>query len=189
MLECCLRYFKIETPHKGNWLRLNCLKLYEELYRRQLWQIRIAIQWRFNILQWLTSTKNCIKHHHHILFEADDVLFLRIADTCWERGNSRLTSLFGRSRFYNTDYSLLTGGTAVELGGKKKKMNLQQPTTLIPPVHPDVQMKPLPFYDVLDVLIKPSSLGMLYCPSWAYTLLCIICFFAMLSKLTCIYIV
>lgn len=43
---------------------------------------------------------------------------------------------------------------------KKKKMNLQQPPTLIPPVHPDVQMKPLPFYDVLDVLIKPSSLGM-----------------------------
>uniref|UniRef100_H3CC08 Protein inhibitor of activated STAT, 2 n=1 Tax=Tetraodon nigroviridis TaxID=99883 RepID=H3CC08_TETNG len=30
---------------------------------------------------------------------------------------------------------------------------------LIHPVHPDVQMKPLPFYDVLDVLIKPSSLG------------------------------
>ncbi|XP_006802594.2 E3 SUMO-protein ligase PIAS2 [Neolamprologus brichardi] len=37
-------------------------------------------------------------------------------------------------------------------------MNLQQPAPLIPPVHPDVQMKPLPFYDVLDVLIKPSSL-------------------------------
>ncbi|XP_070402374.1 E3 SUMO-protein ligase PIAS2 isoform X3 [Nothobranchius furzeri] len=38
-------------------------------------------------------------------------------------------------------------------------MNLQQPASLVPPVHPDVQMKPLPFYDVLDVLIKPSSLG------------------------------
>ncbi|XP_004072871.2 E3 SUMO-protein ligase PIAS2 isoform X2 [Oryzias latipes] len=38
-------------------------------------------------------------------------------------------------------------------------MNLQQPSPLIPPVHPDVEMKPLPFYDVLDVLIKPSSLG------------------------------
>uniref|UniRef100_A0A3Q1I6J4 Uncharacterized protein n=1 Tax=Anabas testudineus TaxID=64144 RepID=A0A3Q1I6J4_ANATE len=38
-------------------------------------------------------------------------------------------------------------------------MNLQQPAPLIPPVHPDVQMKPLPFYDVLDILIKPSSLG------------------------------
>ncbi|CAL8326941.1 unnamed protein product [Arctogadus glacialis] len=38
-------------------------------------------------------------------------------------------------------------------------MNLQQPDPLPPPVHPDVQMKELPFYDVLDVLIKPSSLG------------------------------
>ncbi|XP_034025427.1 E3 SUMO-protein ligase PIAS2 [Thalassophryne amazonica] len=38
-------------------------------------------------------------------------------------------------------------------------MNLQQQAPLIPPVHPDVQMKALPFYDVLDVLIKPSSLG------------------------------
>ncbi|KAM4607220.1 E3 SUMO-protein ligase PIAS2 isoform 2-T2 [Polymixia lowei] len=38
-------------------------------------------------------------------------------------------------------------------------MNLQQSAPLIPPVHPDVQMKSLPFYDVLDVLIKPSSLG------------------------------
>ncbi|CAO2594485.1 E3 SUMO-protein ligase PIAS2 [Lemmus lemmus] len=27
-----------------------------------------------------------------------------------------------------------------------------------PPVHPDVQLKNLPFYDVLDVLIKPTSL-------------------------------
>lgn len=38
-------------------------------------------------------------------------------------------------------------------------MNLQPPTPLLSPVHPDVHMKPLPFYDVLDVLIKPSSLG------------------------------
>uniref|UniRef100_A0AAR2M3J7 Protein inhibitor of activated STAT, 2 n=1 Tax=Pygocentrus nattereri TaxID=42514 RepID=A0AAR2M3J7_PYGNA len=41
----------------------------------------------------------------------------------------------------------------------KPRMNMQQPSPLMPPVHPDVQMKPLPFYDVLDVLIKPSSLG------------------------------
>ncbi|XP_052448347.1 E3 SUMO-protein ligase PIAS2-like isoform X1 [Carassius gibelio] len=41
----------------------------------------------------------------------------------------------------------------------KPMMNLQQPTSLMAPVHPDVQMKSLPFYDVLDVLIKPSSLG------------------------------
>ncbi|XP_052316780.1 E3 SUMO-protein ligase PIAS2 isoform X2 [Oncorhynchus keta] len=38
-------------------------------------------------------------------------------------------------------------------------MNLQQPAPLIPPVHPDIQMKSLPFYDVLDILVKPSSLG------------------------------
>ncbi|XP_026106197.1 E3 SUMO-protein ligase PIAS2 isoform X5 [Carassius auratus] len=41
----------------------------------------------------------------------------------------------------------------------KPMMNLQQPASLMAPVHPDVQMKSLPFYDVLDVLIKPSSLG------------------------------
>lgn len=41
----------------------------------------------------------------------------------------------------------------------KPRMNMQQPTPLMPPVHPDIQMKSLPFYDVLDVLIKPSSLG------------------------------
>lgn len=38
-------------------------------------------------------------------------------------------------------------------------MNLQQAAPLIPPVHPDIQMKSLPFYDVLDILVKPSSLG------------------------------
>lgn len=41
----------------------------------------------------------------------------------------------------------------------KPRINMQQQTPLMPPVHPDVQMKSLPFYDVLDVLIKPSSLG------------------------------
>lgn len=45
----------------------------------------------------------------------------------------------------------------------KPRMNMQQPTPLMPPVHPDVQMKSLPFYDVLDVLIKPSSLGSCGC--------------------------
>lgn len=45
----------------------------------------------------------------------------------------------------------------------KPRMNMQQPTPLMPPVHPDVQMKSLPFYDVLDVLIKPSSLGICTC--------------------------
>ncbi|XP_028850928.1 E3 SUMO-protein ligase PIAS2 isoform X3 [Denticeps clupeoides] len=41
----------------------------------------------------------------------------------------------------------------------KPRMNMQQASPLMAPVHPDVQMKTLPFYDVLDVLIKPSSLG------------------------------
>ncbi|XP_035292281.1 E3 SUMO-protein ligase PIAS2 isoform X3 [Anguilla anguilla] len=41
----------------------------------------------------------------------------------------------------------------------KPGMDMQQSAAPVPPVHPDVQMKPLPFYDVLDVLIKPSSLG------------------------------
>ncbi|XP_051278283.1 E3 SUMO-protein ligase PIAS2 isoform X2 [Dicentrarchus labrax] len=72
--------------------------------------------------------------------------------TKWRRMRS-----FG-SRSCNADFSLSTGETAV-WHDTKTSMNLQQPAPLIPPVHPDVQMKPLPFYDVLDVLIKPSSLG------------------------------
>ncbi|XP_042276529.1 E3 SUMO-protein ligase PIAS2 isoform X1 [Thunnus albacares] len=63
-----------------------------------------------------------------------------------------------RSQSCNTHFILLTG-EAAEWNDTKTSMNLQQPAPLIPPVHPDVQMKPLPFYDVLDVLIKPSSLG------------------------------
>ncbi|KAM3876753.1 E3 SUMO-protein ligase PIAS2 [Diretmus argenteus] len=58
----------------------------------------------------------------------------------------------------HSDLNPLTGEPVV-LHQTKTSMNLQQPAPLIPPVHPDVQMKPLPFYDVLDVLIKPSSLG------------------------------
>ncbi|NXP29548.1 PIAS2 ligase, partial [Scytalopus superciliaris] len=41
----------------------------------------------------------------------------------------------------------------------KPHIEMQQPSPPIPPVHPDVQLKSLPFYDVLDVLIKPTSLG------------------------------
>ncbi|XP_041102691.1 E3 SUMO-protein ligase PIAS2-like isoform X2 [Polyodon spathula] len=52
------------------------------------------------------------------------------------------------------------GVSAVLLHETKPRLDMQQPTaTAMPPVHPDVQMKSLPFYDVLDVLIKPSSLG------------------------------
>uniref|UniRef100_A0A667YKK5 Protein inhibitor of activated STAT, 2 n=1 Tax=Myripristis murdjan TaxID=586833 RepID=A0A667YKK5_9TELE len=64
----------------------------------------------------------------------------------------------GQSQACDSDLSLLTGESVV-LHNTKTSMNLQQQAPLIPPVHPDVQMKPLPFYDVLDVLIKPSSLG------------------------------
>lgn len=70
-------------------------------------------------------------------------------------------SSVSRSQSCNADVNLLTGETAV-WHDTKTNMNLQQPAPLIPPVHPDVQMKPLPFYDVLDVLIKPSSLGLCY---------------------------
>jgi len=33
------------------------------------------------------------------------------------------------------------------------------------PVHPDVKFKPLPFFELMEELIKPSSLGMqtVYC--------------------------
>ncbi|XP_013886373.1 E3 SUMO-protein ligase PIAS2 [Austrofundulus limnaeus] len=59
----------------------------------------------------------------------------------------------------STDPSLLNPEPAVWCQ-TRTSMNLQQPAPLQPPVHPDVQMRPLPFYDVLDVLIKPSSLGL-----------------------------
>ena len=64
-----------------------------------------------------------------------------------------------RSQSSKADFSLTIDETAV-CHNTKTDMNLQQPPPIIPPVHPDVQMKPLPFYDVLDVLIKPSSLGL-----------------------------
>ncbi|KAJ8380436.1 hypothetical protein SKAU_G00012140 [Synaphobranchus kaupii] len=53
----------------------------------------------------------------------------------------------------------LAAHASVLLHDTKPRMDMQQSAPPIPPVHPDVQMKPLPFYDVLDVLIKPSSLG------------------------------
>ncbi|NXP05674.1 PIAS2 ligase, partial [Thinocorus orbignyianus] len=48
---------------------------------------------------------------------------------------------------------------SVLLQDTKPRFEIQQPSPSIPPVHPDVQLKSLPFYDVLDVLIKPTSLG------------------------------
>ncbi|NXO61125.1 PIAS2 ligase, partial [Aramus guarauna] len=49
--------------------------------------------------------------------------------------------------------------SSVLLQDNKPHFEMQQPSPPIPPVHPDVQLKSLPFYDVLDVLIKPTSLG------------------------------
>ncbi|NXD97312.1 PIAS2 ligase, partial [Chaetorhynchus papuensis] len=49
--------------------------------------------------------------------------------------------------------------SSVLLQDTKPHFEMQQPSPPIPPVHPDVQLKTLPFYDVLDVLIKPTSLG------------------------------
>uniref|UniRef100_A0A8C9F988 Protein inhibitor of activated STAT 2 n=1 Tax=Pavo cristatus TaxID=9049 RepID=A0A8C9F988_PAVCR len=48
--------------------------------------------------------------------------------------------------------------SSVLLQDTKAHFEMQQPSPPIPPVHPDVQLKSLPFYDVLDVLIKPTSL-------------------------------
>uniref|UniRef100_A0A8D0RYZ8 Protein inhibitor of activated STAT 2 n=1 Tax=Sus scrofa TaxID=9823 RepID=A0A8D0RYZ8_PIG len=50
---------------------------------------------------------------------------------------------------------------SVLLQDTKPTFEMQQPSPPIPPVHPDVQLKNLPFYDVLDVLIKPTSLDFL----------------------------
>ncbi|NXC43741.1 PIAS2 ligase, partial [Penelope pileata] len=47
---------------------------------------------------------------------------------------------------------------SVLLQDTKAHFEMQEPSPPIPPVHPDVQLKSLPFYDVLDVLIKPTSL-------------------------------
>ncbi|XP_069737415.1 E3 SUMO-protein ligase PIAS2-like isoform X2 [Phaenicophaeus curvirostris] len=48
--------------------------------------------------------------------------------------------------------------SSVLLQDTKPHFEMQQPSPPIPPVHPDVQLKSLPFYDVLDVLIKSTSL-------------------------------
>ncbi|XP_075696783.1 E3 SUMO-protein ligase PIAS2 isoform X1 [Rhinoderma darwinii] len=47
----------------------------------------------------------------------------------------------------------------VLLQDTKPHFDLQQLSPPIPPVHPDVHLRSLPFYDVLDVLIKPTSLA------------------------------
>ncbi|NXY76033.1 PIAS2 ligase, partial [Glareola pratincola] len=57
-----------------------------------------------------------------------------------------------------TPQSPSSPASSVLLQDTKPHFEMQQPSTPIPPVHPDVQLKSLPFYDVLDVLIKPTSL-------------------------------
>ncbi|XP_055648576.1 E3 SUMO-protein ligase PIAS2-like isoform X2 [Falco peregrinus] len=48
--------------------------------------------------------------------------------------------------------------SSVLLQNTEPHFEMQQPSPPIPPVHPDVRLKSLPFYDVLDVLLKPTSL-------------------------------
>lgn len=47
----------------------------------------------------------------------------------------------------------------VSLLGPKHEMSLPHLSSALHPVHPDVKLQRLPFYDVLDELIKPTSLG------------------------------
>ncbi|XP_038646398.1 E3 SUMO-protein ligase PIAS2 isoform X6 [Scyliorhinus canicula] len=48
--------------------------------------------------------------------------------------------------------------SSVLLHETKPNIEMQEASPSIHPVHPDVQLKSIPFYDVLDVLIKPTSL-------------------------------
>lgn len=54
--------------------------------------------------------------------------------------------------------ALLAPGTLL---GPKREVDLHPP--LPQPVHPDVTMKPLPFYEVYGELIRPTTLGMALC--------------------------
>uniref|UniRef100_A0A7N5ZYF6 Protein inhibitor of activated STAT, 1b n=1 Tax=Anabas testudineus TaxID=64144 RepID=A0A7N5ZYF6_ANATE len=47
----------------------------------------------------------------------------------------------------------------VSLLGPKHELSLPHLPTVLHPVHPDVKLQRLPFYDVLDELIKPTSLS------------------------------
>lgn len=48
---------------------------------------------------------------------------------------------------------------------QEPRMHMYEPRSIHPvnamPIHPDVSFIPLPFYDIIDVLIKPSSLGIM----------------------------
>ncbi len=47
----------------------------------------------------------------------------------------------------------------ISLLGPKHELGLPHLPTNLHPVHPDVKLQRLPFYDLLDELIKPTSLG------------------------------
>lgn len=55
----------------------------------------------------------------------------------------------------------------VSLLGPKHELSLPHLPSALHPVHPDVKLQRLPFYDVLDELIKPTSLGesSSFCPA------------------------
>lgn len=47
----------------------------------------------------------------------------------------------------------------VSLLGPKHELELPHLPSALHPVHPDIKLQKLPFYDLLDELIKPTSLG------------------------------
>lgn len=108
----------------------------KELYRRRYPRT-------FNGLQDLVALKSSIKSY----FQIDSGATVVSSDLPLQTGHSDLLQQH------------LVGCDSPVFHESKPMMNMQQATPLMAPVHPDVQMKSLPFYDVLDVLIKPSSLG------------------------------
>ncbi|NXN82321.1 PIAS2 ligase, partial [Bombycilla garrulus] len=56
-----------------------------------------------------------------------------------------------------TTHSPSSPVSSVLLQDAKSHFEMQQPSPPIPPFHSDVPLKSLPFYDVLDVLIEPTS--------------------------------
>ncbi|XP_043094351.1 E3 SUMO-protein ligase PIAS2 isoform X2 [Puntigrus tetrazona] len=108
----------------------------KELYRRRYPRT-------FDGLQELVALKSSIKSY----FQIDSGATVVSSDLPLQTGHSDLLQQH------------LVSCDSPVFHESKPMMNMQQATPLMAPVHPDVQMKSLPFYDVLDVLIKPSSLG------------------------------
>ncbi|XP_073696064.1 E3 SUMO-protein ligase PIAS2 [Garra rufa] len=108
----------------------------KELYRRRYPRT-------FDGLQDLAALKSSIKSY----FQIDSGATVVSSDLPLQTGHSDLLQQH------------LVSCESPVFNESKSMMNMQQSAQLMAPVHPDVQMKSLPFYDVLDVLIKPSSLG------------------------------